>query len=247
MIYLYIIMNMEKNTKSMHECRICFSNDNSHDLIHPCKCNGTIKYVHNTCLYHLRTCSYKHYRRCSTCKEKYKLTYTTINSYLYYIFRKRKNCLLFSTIFTLYFIIPLQIDLYNTYNTYYHFPKNIYKFLYYNLWVTDMVYTFFINILCSIAFGLPLSLITYYVYKWNSIFKFTLGMTLIYYTSIIIKIYIYFTYTNMEYINTYFIFILLLFLASCLLTLIFERITYCITKRVSKYCIKNEVVLCLSK
>ena len=243
-----MIMNMEKNTKSMSdECRICLSNDNSQDLIHPCKCNGTIKYVHNTCLYHLRSCSYNNYRRCSTCKEKYKLTYTTINSFIYYIFRKRKNCLIFSNIFMLYFMISLQIDLYYTYTTYYYFPKNIYKIIFYNFWMKDMVYTFFVNMLCSVAFALPLSVITYYVNKWNSIFKFILGLFLIYATSIIIEIYLYFTYINIEDINSYVSFLCFIIIAYCFVDLTFEKITYYITKRVSKYCIKNETVLSLSK
>lgn len=31
-------------------CRICFDDNNQHDIISPCDCDGTSKWVHRTCL-----------------------------------------------------------------------------------------------------------------------------------------------------------------------------------------------------
>ena len=38
-------------------CRICFENDNQEEMIHPCLCNGTSKYVHRNCLNEWRSLS----------------------------------------------------------------------------------------------------------------------------------------------------------------------------------------------
>lgn len=45
------------------ECRICLEEDERNNLIVPCKCNGSIKYVHLECLnqmlpsFNCRTCN----------------------------------------------------------------------------------------------------------------------------------------------------------------------------------------------
>jgi len=41
---------MEDLTALLDECRYCSSSDNQMDLISPCDCNGTSKYVHKACL-----------------------------------------------------------------------------------------------------------------------------------------------------------------------------------------------------
>lgn len=83
------IQNAEKkpSTNQMQEkiCRICHSSDmeehNENDeLISPCKCKGSIKYVHQQCLYTWRHSqigiSSSNYYQCENCKYPYKLNQT---------------------------------------------------------------------------------------------------------------------------------------------------------------------------
>jgi E3 ubiquitin-protein ligase DOA10 len=55
------------------ECKICLSENNSHDLISPCICKGSLKYVHLSCLncFHENTDKYKD--KCSICGYIYKM------------------------------------------------------------------------------------------------------------------------------------------------------------------------------
>ena len=49
------------------DCRICFSNENQRDiLVNPCKCRGTMSFVHEQCLIRWLTERNKHY--CELCK-----------------------------------------------------------------------------------------------------------------------------------------------------------------------------------
>lgn len=78
------------------ECRICLENDSLSNLISPCLCEGSIKYVHTTCLkdwinvkrseelYHE---SYK----CEICHYDIKITMKNKNSVLQTIFILIKN------------------------------------------------------------------------------------------------------------------------------------------------------------
>jgi hypothetical protein len=57
------------------QCRICLENDSPWNLIAPCKCNGSIKWVHRTCVDQWRGTQSKRRRftECQQCKSKYKL------------------------------------------------------------------------------------------------------------------------------------------------------------------------------
>ncbi len=57
----------------MAECRICFSseNDSSDELISPCACNGTSKYIHRSCLNACRRMNINNYYRCDMCLVHY--------------------------------------------------------------------------------------------------------------------------------------------------------------------------------
>ena len=57
------------------QCRICLENDNPEDLINPCKCKGTSKYVHKECLNQWRTLSNntEAYNKCFECGYTYKM------------------------------------------------------------------------------------------------------------------------------------------------------------------------------
>ena len=55
------------NECRIDECRIC--KNSSHSLINPCKCDGTIKYVHKSCLKTWIAVSRSEF--CEICKERY--------------------------------------------------------------------------------------------------------------------------------------------------------------------------------
>jgi len=59
------------------ECRICFEGDNLDDLINPCLCDGTSKWIHSQCLNEWREINIdKHANtNCMECKYKYKFSY----------------------------------------------------------------------------------------------------------------------------------------------------------------------------
>ena len=57
----------------LNQCRICFESDNPHDLISPCNCSGTSKYVHRECLNRWRVISNNpnSLTECNQCKFEY--------------------------------------------------------------------------------------------------------------------------------------------------------------------------------
>jgi hypothetical protein len=65
----------------MYECRICLEEDEIENLISPCLCRGTSKYIHETCLNEWRTLSENrdNERICPQCKFEYKLQEQNLN------------------------------------------------------------------------------------------------------------------------------------------------------------------------
>ena len=59
------------------ECRICFDSDNPEDLISPCLCDGTSKWVHRHCLNEWRETNINKpaNTNCMECKYKYNFSY----------------------------------------------------------------------------------------------------------------------------------------------------------------------------
>lgn len=55
-------------------CRICLDNDNINDLFSPCKCKGSIKYIHKSCLEEWRKQGSKQFFKCPNCKYSYRLS-----------------------------------------------------------------------------------------------------------------------------------------------------------------------------
>jgi hypothetical protein len=69
------------------ECRICFESDNdraSSDLIAPCRCNGTSKWVHRTCLDKWRSTNPEDiaFSQCLECRTEYVMTTKTSSDHL---------------------------------------------------------------------------------------------------------------------------------------------------------------------
>jgi hypothetical protein len=59
----------------MAECRICFEDASFNELIAPCLCNGTSRYVHRRCLERWRQSSSGAFSRCYECNFSYSLAY----------------------------------------------------------------------------------------------------------------------------------------------------------------------------
>lgn len=57
----------------METCRICLEEDTKENMISPCKCKGTMKYVHEECLNKWRIRSERSYYMCNECKSFYNL------------------------------------------------------------------------------------------------------------------------------------------------------------------------------
>ena len=80
-----ISVNSDKNSTSKPICRICYSSNSNieNPLVSPCKCNGSMKYIHFKCLKHSIEvnltkkieANYKYYiwknYSCEICKEEY--------------------------------------------------------------------------------------------------------------------------------------------------------------------------------
>lgn len=60
---------------SLKECRICFDKDNQEDMIAPCNCSGSSKYVHRECLdkWRAQNPSNDNFNRCNQCLFNYVL------------------------------------------------------------------------------------------------------------------------------------------------------------------------------
>jgi E3 ubiquitin-protein ligase DOA10 len=52
-------------------CRICLDSDNEEDLIAPCVCKGSHKWVHRACLDKWRCSNEEAFRKCSDCKTSF--------------------------------------------------------------------------------------------------------------------------------------------------------------------------------
>lgn len=61
------------NINTEYQCRICLENDDIDNLIYPCKCKGSSKFVHKSCLNEWRTTSTnrENFNRCELCHYQY--------------------------------------------------------------------------------------------------------------------------------------------------------------------------------
>jgi len=59
----------------MAQCRICLEDASLNELISPCRCAGTSKYVHHTCLERWRASTPRAFSRCYECNFQYLLRF----------------------------------------------------------------------------------------------------------------------------------------------------------------------------
>lgn len=60
--------------QDLKQCRICFDDNDQRNLISPCLCSGSSKYIHKHCLEEWRRTSQLNYYRCPTCHYHYKIS-----------------------------------------------------------------------------------------------------------------------------------------------------------------------------
>ncbi len=88
-IELLQIIKKQKQTQTQNikTCRICFeeinnnNNNNDNSLISPCKCKGSMKWVHHNCLVKWITISNK--KRCQTCHYTYNISINSNYEFLH--------------------------------------------------------------------------------------------------------------------------------------------------------------------
>lgn len=75
----------------MADCRICYENDKIENLLSPCLCTGSIKYVHKSCLNDYRNvCDNVGFIKCKTCNYTYNIE-TNKNNKFYEFIRLNKG------------------------------------------------------------------------------------------------------------------------------------------------------------
>ena len=82
----------------MKQCRICIEeNEDINDLISPCQCNGTQKYVHSKCLERWREESTNNinYKKCQECLTDYKVQHIGQTSISFNFNNNNIRCLYF--------------------------------------------------------------------------------------------------------------------------------------------------------
>jgi len=69
---------------TISSCRICLEEDNtfSNPFISPCKCKGSMKYIHRNCLQNWRMANNTAFYECDICKYKYQFVRSTIATIL---------------------------------------------------------------------------------------------------------------------------------------------------------------------
>ena len=148
---------MNSYTNDTYICRICLQEDNPNNMIYPCKCNGTSKYVHKDCLNQWRMMSdnsdakYK----CFECNYEYQIINYPYSPSLLSKFCKflSNNLIIFLFFnFSIISLISQLLSLDNQYTLVKIFTKNINqnKILYYNFIWADIFYAillFFIGLI----------------------------------------------------------------------------------------------------
>ena len=148
---------MNSNTNTNYICRICLQEDHPNNMIYPCKCNGTSKYVHKDCLNQWRMMSdntdakYK----CFECNYEYQIiNYPDSPSLLSTFCKFLSNSLIIFLFFNFCIILLISqlLSLDKEYTLIKIFTKNINQntILYYNFIWADIFYAillFFVGLI----------------------------------------------------------------------------------------------------
>ncbi len=121
----------KKEHKQIKECKICLEDDNQDNMVSPCLCKGSLKYVHHICLenYHLVTEKYK--EKCSICGWYYKFennynydTILNVLTVLYGFYLNNVLCIIISL--NSNFFIFICLTSFITFTNLYFYKKKIF-------------------------------------------------------------------------------------------------------------------------
>ncbi len=91
------------------ECRICYEGDSEEKLIQPCKCSGTIGYIHPSCL--RKTIHYNGSSICSICNSEYNIVETNLKKRVISFLLKSELITTIISILLLFVIINISYKL----------------------------------------------------------------------------------------------------------------------------------------
>ena len=106
-----IMSDTQSQTTNVAACRICLEEDSINNMIHPCKCTGSSKYVHKGCLNEWRniTSNRDNQYKCEICNHRYKITTSKENRTCFIKTVLSPNCFyIIMNIFAYLFSIILQ-------------------------------------------------------------------------------------------------------------------------------------------
>lgn len=135
-------------------CKICHEDDVEENLISPCNCNGSIKYIHKTCL--IKWIKMKSHPKliCNECKIEYSL-----------ISKLEKFNIIVKTIFSIFFIYVISNYIFSYFypNCYeYNNLSTSYKF-YYNFFTTFL--HLIVSFICIFYIFIIITIIIYSIYN----------------------------------------------------------------------------------
>jgi len=101
------------------QCRICLEIDDIDDMIAPCKCSGTSKYVHRNCLNQWRSMNTSniHFTQCAECHFNYRIIED--NTRCNHIFMSLSKFLSTNLLITFFIIVGL-VEFVSQFYQYYH-------------------------------------------------------------------------------------------------------------------------------
>ena len=154
-------------------CRFCFESNNEEDLIVPCRCSGTMEYVHRACLQEWRSqdVNSNNFTRCNQCLYEYQISNTTSNTekccVSFCSFFENNKFIIFIFIQIILILLCLFYKLIDPNGTY------LYKLFKINIQKSQEYYIFsVITLLCPLTIIIIThDLYIYYKYKLNTYFN----------------------------------------------------------------------------
>jgi len=85
-----VLPTSSSEEKEVPKCRVCYDETSSKDnpLIRPCKCSGSMKFIHKLCLQQWRMLSPRsdHVNKCSVCQQEYRITTLSLFKKVFYFY-----------------------------------------------------------------------------------------------------------------------------------------------------------------
>lgn len=100
----------------LYQCRYCLEDDNLENLVSPCQCNGTSKYIHAKCLdtWRNQNIQNEHFKKCIDCQTEYQFKYLNEKETLIISLKNFRH--LYITMFMVFSLFNVTFDTNNIYN-----------------------------------------------------------------------------------------------------------------------------------